>query len=109
MKHRSMRLLVDYNCERYGLDDCMSMNDSVARNIPVAFWRNMMERYAGMKNLVDYQDMLTQECYHRHAKGEDREACEVCARLREGSEMGDDSEESGAETEFDSLYGDREF
>jgi hypothetical protein len=109
-KRPLMRLLVDYHCERYGLDDCVSMDDSVTRDIPLPFWRIMMERYAGIKNLVVGEDILAQGRYHLHAKGEDREACEACVRLTEGSDMGSDSEdESEAETEFDSLYGDRQF
>jgi hypothetical protein len=61
MKHPLMRLLVDYHCETYGLDGCVSINDSVARDIPVPFWRNMMERYAGMKNMVVAEDTLAQD------------------------------------------------
>jgi hypothetical protein len=80
----------------------MVMEDSVARAIPVAFWRKIMERYAGIRKEFVDAEMSAQGCYHRHADGKVLEACEVCCALREGSEMESDSEE---DSELDSLYG----
>ena len=104
-----MRLLVDYHCERFGQHDGMVMEECVARDIPVAFWRKMMERYAGIRNGSVDAEMGAQGCYHRHADGEELEACEVCCRLREGSDVGSDSEEDSEDSEMDSLYGDGGF
>jgi hypothetical protein len=102
-----MRLLVDFHCNKYGQHDCFAMPNNIAERIPVAFWVKMMERYAFKRNEEVEGETREQGFYHLHSEKEDEEACEVCARLREGSEMGyeseDDSEMSyGSEGETDS-------
>jgi hypothetical protein len=107
-----MRLLVDFQVTKFGQHDCFAMDGSVAERMPVAFWVKMMERYARVRNdhFVD-GGMELQGLYHTHREDEEREACEVCVRLREGSEEGYDSEmDYDSEAGYDRQigYGDEE-